>query len=124
MIRVVFLRAFLTGESADTESAPTTEPAAADSTGDATGTILDLHIHPGSDTLPAVAGLPRPVGIPPVRLPDTEAARIDALTSSYTGELLDRARLAFHLRWSHWHRRHQARARRSHYSVRLAPATG
>jgi hypothetical protein len=71
--------------------------------------------------VPAVAGLPCPAGIPPVRLSDTEAARIDALTRAYTGGLLSRGRLAFHFRWSHWRRRHQARARWSYYSTRLAP---
>ena len=76
--------------------------------------------HPGADTVPAVAGLPCPAGIPPVRLSDTETARIDALTRAYTGGLLSRDRLAFHFRWSHWRRRHQARARWSHYSARLA----
>ena len=74
--------------------------------------------------MPAVAGLPCPADIPPVRLSDTETARIDALTRAYTGGLLSRDRLAFHFRWSHWRRRHQARARWSHYSTRLAPLTG
>jgi hypothetical protein len=87
-------------------------------------TSTDLRIHPGADIVPAVAGLPCPAGIPPVRLSDTETARIDALTRAYVGGLLSRDRLAFHFRWSHWRRRHQARARWSHYSARLAPLTG
>jgi hypothetical protein len=128
MIRVAFLRAFLTsgntsGETPpapEADAAPQLEPPAAD----AAGTSLDLRICPGTDSVPAVAGLPCPPGIPPVRLSDTETARIDALTRAYTAGLLSRARLAFHLRWSHWRRRHQARARWSHYNARLAPATG
>jgi len=124
MIRVIFLRSFLASGITDTEPPPVPGPAPADDTGDTVGTSLDLRIHPGTDTVPAVAGLPCPAGIPPVRLSDTEAARIDALTRAYTGGLLSRSRLAFHFRWSHWRRRHQARARWSHYSTRLAPATG
>ena len=120
MIRVIFLRSFLARGTTDAEPLPA--PAA--DTEDTAGTSLDLRIQPGSDTVPAVAGLPCPAGIPPVRLPDTEAARIDALTRAYTGGLLSRDRLAFHFRWSHWRRRHQARARWSHYGTRLAPLTG
>lgn len=122
VIRVIFLRRFLAGEGtpgdvpALTATFPEPELAArADA---------DLRIHPGADTVPAVAGLPCPAGIPPVRLSDTETARIDALTRAYTGGLLSRDRLAFHFRWSHWRRRHQARARWHHYSARLVPAAG
>ena len=124
MIRIIFLRTFLAREIADAESLPVPGPAPAGDTGAADDASPDLRIHPGTDTVPAVAGLPCPAGIPPVRLSDTEAARIDALTRAYTGGLLSRDRLAFHFRWSHWRRRHQARARWSHYSARLAPATG
>ena len=121
MIRIIFLRTFLTRGNADAEPlpAPGTAPAG---TGDAPGTSLDLRIHPGADTVPAVAGRPCPADIPPVRLSDTETARIDALTRACTGGLLSRDRLAFHFRWSHWRRRHQARARWSHHSSRLAVA--
>jgi hypothetical protein len=130
-IRIIFLRSFLARGNEDGEGStapegngeppaiPEPEPAAA-----ATDTTPDLRIHPGADAVPAVAGLPCPAGIPPVRLSDTETARIDALTRAYTGGLLSRDRLAFHFRWSHWRRRHQARARWSHYSTRLAALAG
>lgn len=121
MVRIMFLRAFLTSGNTDGETLPVPEPAPS---GDTAGTSPDLRIHPGADTVPVIAGLPCPAGIPPVRLSDTETARIDALTRAYTGGLLSRDRLAFHFRWSHWRRRHQARARWSHYSARLAPVTG
>lgn len=121
MIRIIFLRTFLTTGNADGETPPVPEPALG---GGTASTSTDLRIHPGADTVPVIAGLPCPAGIPPVRLSDTETARIDALTRAYTGGLLSRDRLAFHFRWSHWRRRHQARARWSHYSTRLAPATG
>jgi DDE superfamily endonuclease len=124
MIRVIFLRGFLAGGITDAEPLPAPGPAPAGDTEGTADTSLDLRIHPGADTVPAVAGLPCPAGIPPVRLSDTEAARIDALTRAYTSGLLSRDRLAFHFRWSHWRRRHQARARWSHYSTRLAPVTG
>jgi hypothetical protein len=121
MIRIIVLRTFLTSGNTDGETLPVPEPAPADGTA---STSPDLRIHPGADTVPVIAGLPCPAGIPPVRLSDTETARIDALTRAYTGGLLSRDRLAFHFRWSHWRRRHQARARWSHYSARLAPVTG
>jgi SRSO17 transposase len=121
MIRIIFLRTFLASGNADGTPLPVPRPARV---GDTASTSTDLRIHPGADTVPVIAGLPCPAGIPPVRLSDTETARIDALTRAYTGGLLSRDRLAFHFRWSHWRRRHQARARWSHYSTRLAPVTG
>lgn len=124
MIRIIFLRAFLASGNTDGDPLPAPGPAPADGPEGTVTADADLRIHPGTDTLPAVAGLPCPADIPPVRLSDTETARIDALTRSYTAGLLSRDRLAFHFRWSHWRRRHQARARWSHYSTRLAPATG
>ena len=121
MVRIIVLRTFLTSGNADRETLSVPELGL---DGDAASTSPDLRIHPGTDTVPAIAGLPCPADIPPVRLSDTETARIDSLTRAYTGGLLSRDRLAFHFRWSHWRRRHQARARWSHYSTRLAPATG
>ena len=121
MVRIIFLRTFLTSGNADGTPLPVAEPALDRG---ATSTSPDLRIHPGADTVPIIAGLPCPAGIPPVRLSDTETARIDALTRAYTSGILSRDRLAFHFRWSHWRRRHQARARWSHYSTRLAPETG
>jgi hypothetical protein len=127
MIRIIFLRGFLASGHAGGEPPAAPEAGAVPQPGPAAvaeDASTDLRIHPGADTVPAVAGLPCPAGIPPVRLSDTETARIDALTRAYTGGLLSRARLAFHFRWSHWRRRHQARARWSHYSARLAATTG
>jgi hypothetical protein len=121
MIRIIFLRTFLASGNADGTPPAVLRPALV---GDTASTSTDLRIHPGADTVPVIAGLPCPADIPPVRLSDTETARIDALTRAYTGGLLSRDRLAFHFRWSHWRRRHQARARWSHYSTRLAPMTG
>lgn len=118
-IRVIFLRSFLARGNTGTESAPAPEPKSAPGTAGIVGTAAGLRIHPGADTIPAVAGLPCPADIPPVRLSDTETARIDALTRDYTAGLLSRSRYAFHLRWSHWRRRHQARARRFHYQRRV-----
>ena len=63
--------------------------------------------------------MPCPPGIPPIELSAAEAARIERLTRNHAAGLLSRARLVFHLRWSHWRRRHQARARWHHYSTRL-----
>lgn len=127
MVRIIFLRSFLTSGNKEGRLPPVPEadavPEVVPAAG-ATGASPDLRIHPGTDIVPAVAGLPCPADIPPVRLSDTETARIDALTRAYTGGLLSRDRLAFHFRWSHWRRRHQARARWSHYSTRLAPVTG
>jgi hypothetical protein len=124
MIRIIFLRAFLASGNTGVDPLPAPGPAPADGPESTVAADADLRIHPGADTLPAVAGLPCPAAIPPVRLSDTETARIDALTRAYTGRLLSRDRYALHLRWSHWRRRHQARARWSHYSARLIPLTG
>jgi DDE superfamily endonuclease len=117
MIRIIFLRGFLARGTTDVDPLPVPAPAACAE--DTASASASLRIHPGAGTMPAVAGLPCPAGIPPVRLSDTETARIDALTRAYTGGLLSCDRLAFHFRWSHWRRRHQARARWSHYSARL-----
>src|SRR5208283_232794 len=66
----------------------------------------DLQIYIGTAPLPARGGQPCPPGIPPIRLSAAETSR-----------------LAFHLRWSAWRRRHQSRARWHHYSTRLAALT-
>ena len=82
----------------------------------------DLQIPLGDAPLPARGGQPCPPGIPLITLSVAEALRITRLTRDYAAGLLTRARLAFHLRWSHWRRRHQARARWHHYSTRLPAA--
>ena len=55
-----------------------------------------------------------------MRLSDAETVRIDRLARDHNAGILSIARLAFHLRWSTWRRRHQARARWHHYTARLA----
>ena len=80
----------------------------------------DLQIHTGDAPLPATGGLPCPPGIPPITLSHAETSKITRLARDWKQGLLTRARLAFHLRWSAWRRRHQARARWHHYSARLA----
>jgi SRSO17 transposase len=80
----------------------------------------DLQIHTGDAPLPATGGLPCPPGIPPITLSHAETSKITRLARDWKQGLLTRVRLAFHLRWSAWRRRHQARARWHHYSARLA----
>ena len=84
-----------------------------------TVTADDLQFYPGGAPVPARGGQPCPPGIPPIELTDTETARIERLARDWKAGLITRARLAFRLRWSHWRRRHQARARWHHYSARL-----
>jgi SRSO17 transposase len=83
----------------------------------------DLQIFTGDAPLPVTAGQPCPPGILPVRLSAAETIRIERLARGRTTGILTTARLAFHLRWSAWRRRHQARARWHHYSARLALLT-
>ena len=78
---------------------------------------------PSGAPLPVTGGQPCPARIPPVTLPAAEALKITRLAERYAAGLLTRARLACHLRWSHWRRRHQARARWHHYATRLAALT-
>jgi SRSO17 transposase len=78
-----------------------------------------LQIPLGDAPLPQSGRQPCPARIGPVQLSVAEAARIERLASDYAAGILSRARLAFHLRWSAWRRRHQARARWHHYSTRL-----
>jgi len=80
----------------------------------------DLQIYTGDAPLPARGGQPCPPGIPPIKLSAPEATRIDRLARDWKAGLISLVRLAFHLRWSTWRRRHQARARWHHYSTRLA----
>jgi len=82
----------------------------------------DLGIPLGDAPVPARPGLPCPPGIGAVRLTVAETARLIRLARQHAAGLITRARLAFHLRWSRWRRRHQARARWHHYATRLAAA--
>lgn len=80
----------------------------------------DLRIHTGDAPVPVTAGQPCPATIPPVRLSHTETGRLMDLARDWERGRLPLPRLAFHLRWSTWRRRHQARARWHHYAARLA----
>jgi SRSO17 transposase len=82
----------------------------------------DLRFWTGTAPLPARGGLPCPPGIAPIALSAAETTRIEQLARDWKAGLISRARLAFHLRWSAWRRRHQARARWHHYAARLTPA--
>ena len=87
--------------------------------GEDTAGTADLQFHSGGAPVPVKGGQPCPPAIPPIELTAAEAARIERLTRDYAAGLLSRARVVFHLRWSAWRRRHQARARWHHYSTRL-----
>jgi hypothetical protein len=67
-----------------------------------------------------MAGLTVPPSIPVIALTAAETARLARL-AAWTAGHLDRASLAFHLRWSKWRRRHQATARWHHYATRHGP---
>ena len=82
----------------------------------------DLGIPLGDAPVPARPGQPCPPRIGPVRLTIAETARLTRLARQHAAGLITSARLAFHLRWSRWRRRHQARARWHHYATRLAAA--
>ncbi len=104
---------------------PAAPPEARDTAGhdeETTVNPADLQIYTGDAPLPATGGQPCPPGIPPITLSHAETGRIARLARDWkAGHLnLTRARLAFHLRWSAWRRRHQARARWHHCSTRLA----
>jgi len=68
----------------------------------------DLPIPLGDAPVPARGGQPCPPGIGAVKLTIAETARIERLARQHAAGLITRARLAFHLRWSLWRRRHQA----------------
>lgn len=82
----------------------------------------DLRIPLGDAPVPARGGQPCPPRIGTIKLTIAETARIERLARQHAAGLIDRARLAFCLRWSRWRRRHQARARWHHYSTRLPAA--
>jgi len=82
----------------------------------------DLGIPLGDAPVPSRPGQPCPPGIAAIKLTIAETARLASLARQHAAGLISDARLAFHLRWSRWRRRHQARARWHHYSARLAAA--
>jgi hypothetical protein len=82
----------------------------------------DLRIPPGDAAVPACPGQPRPARLGLIKLTVAETARLARLAAASAAGLISRARLAFHLRWSAWRRRHQAAARWHHHAARLAAA--
>ena len=82
----------------------------------------ELGIPLGDAPVPSRPGQPCPSGIAAIKLTIAETARLASLARQHAAGLISDARLAFHLRWSRWRRRHQARARWHHYSARLAAA--
>ncbi len=82
----------------------------------------ELGIPLGDAPVPRRPGQPCPPGIAAIKLTIAETARLASLARQHAAGLISDARLAFHLRWSRWRRRHQARARWHHYSARLAAA--
>jgi SRSO17 transposase len=82
----------------------------------------DLRIPLGDAPVPARGGQPSPPRIAAIKLTLAETARLERLARQHAAGLITRARLAFHLRWSAWRRRHQGRARWHHFSTRLLAA--
>ena len=76
--------------------------------------------------MPDRGGRPCPPDIAAIKLSIAETTRLARLAAQYTTGLIDRARLAFALRWSQRRRRHQATAPWHHYNTRLlaAPESG
>ena len=121
-LRTAAIRAALTG-AVILPAAGGDRPGTAHAVAGNTITADDLHFYPGGAPMPTCSGQPCPPGIPPIELSDAETARIERLARDWKAGLLTAARLAFCLRWSHWRRRHQARARWHHYSTRLQALT-
>ncbi len=82
-----------------------------------------LGIPLGDAPVPARPGQPCPPRIGAIKLTIAETARLTRLARQHATGLITSARLAFHLRWSRWRRRHQARARWHHYATRLTAAS-
>jgi hypothetical protein len=117
-LRAAAVRAAITGAI----TLPAAPAAPADTAAAArrnTASDAELRFCPGGAPLPGSPGQPCPPGIAPIELSVTETARIERLARDWKAGLITAIRLAFHLRWSHWRRRHQARARWHHYSTRL-----
>lgn len=115
-LRAIAVRSALAGTITLPAAAGPAQPVAPAGEPDPAG----LRIYTGGAPLPVTAGQPCPPGIPPVRLSDAETIRVERLARDHAAGIITAARLAFHLRWSAWRRRHQARARWHHYSARLA----
>ncbi|MFF0041631.1 IS701 family transposase [Streptomyces mirabilis] len=86
---------------------------------------LDRRDHP-EPVLPADGAAEPPEDFGQIALTVTEARRLFQLFTALLRDLptdLATRRMAFHLQWSTWRRRHQARARWHHYKRRLAALT-
>ena len=118
-LRTAAIQAALAGADVLPAAAPAGQNAPA-AVSEPTASAADLQIYTGTAPLPARGGQPCPPDLPPIGLSAAETARIERLARDWKAGLLSLARLAFHLRWSAWRRRHQARARWHHYSTRLA----
>ena len=78
----------------------------------------EVMIPRGDSLIPVRPDQPCPVEIGYIRLTLNETLRLVGIANAG----LSRARMAFHLRWSRWRRRHQAIARWHHWRARLATA--
>ena len=119
-LRTAAVQAALAGCAGILPAAPAASQDTPGTTDLATVNADDLQVYTGGTPLPARGGQPCPPGIPPIALSAAETARIERLARDWKAGILSLARLAFHLRWSAWRRRHQARARWHHYAARLA----
>ena len=72
----------------------------------------------GDSLIPVHSDQPCPADIGYIRLTLNETLRLVGI--AHAG--LSRTRMAFHLRWSRWRRRHQAIARWHHWRARLTTA--
>src|SRR6266704_3110317 len=117
-LRQAAIRGALTGSiqlpTAESDSVP-----ASHTTPDSLISEADLTIPLGDAPVPNHGAKPCPPDIAPIKLSIAETTR---LAPQYTTGLINRARLAFALRWSHRRRRHQATARWHHYNARLLAA--
>ncbi|MFD4974095.1 hypothetical protein ACFWOI_28750, partial [Streptomyces sp. NPDC058424] len=83
---------------------------------------LDRRTHP-EPVLPADGNATPPEDFGQIALTVPEARRLFQLFTTLLQDLpaaLAARRMAFHLHWSTWRRRHQARSRWHHYKRRLA----
>jgi hypothetical protein len=85
-------------------------------------TSVGLRIPQATRPFPPAAGSPARPRIAAIKLTLAETARLSRPARQHATGLITRTRLAFHLRWSAWRRRHQGRARRHHFSTRLLAA--
>jgi SRSO17 transposase len=118
-LRTAAIRAGLTGAAA-LPAAPPASGNISTAVSKPAVSAADLQLYTGTAPLPARGGQPCPPDIPPIGLSVPETARIGRLACAWKADLISLTCLAFHLRWSAWRRRHQARARWQHYSARLA----